>query len=55
MSLVRKPTKPKVCPKLRLGLGLAGLAMSPEEFDAVTHADLRYRYELIGGILVVSR
>jgi len=50
MSLDRKPKKPKVCPKIRLGLGLAGLAMSPEEYDAV----LRYRYELIGGILVVS-
>ena len=57
MSLVRRKSKAKAAPRVRikLNLGLAGLAMSPEEFDAVTHADLGFRYELIGGILVVSR
>lgn len=39
----------------RLGLGLAGVRMTAREFDAIRHADLRFRYELIGGVLVVSR
>jgi Uma2 family endonuclease len=29
--------------------------MTPEEFDAARHSDDRFRYELIEGILVVSR
>jgi Uma2 family endonuclease len=39
----------------RLSLGSAGIRMTPQEFDAVTHVDDRFRYELIEGILVVSR
>ena len=32
----------------------AGMLMTPEEFDAVTEFDDRFRYELIRGVLVVS-
>ena len=32
----------------------SGLRMSPEEFDAMTRYDDRYRYELVNGVLVVS-
>jgi Uma2 family endonuclease len=28
--------------------------MTPEEFDAITHFDERYRYELVHGVLVVN-
>ncbi len=41
--------------KLKLGLASAGMLMTPEEFDAVTRHDERYRYELIKGVLVVTR
>jgi Uma2 family endonuclease len=44
--LARKP--------LVLRPGLAGIRMSPEEFDAVTECDRAYRYELINGVLVVT-
>lgn len=33
---------------------LAGIYMSPDEFDAVDDGDDNYRYELIRGVLVVS-
>lgn len=39
----------------RLSLGSAGIRMTPEEFDAAHRSDRRFRYELIEGILVVSR
>ncbi len=39
---------------LVLGPGLAGIALTPEEFDAVEEFDRDYRYELIRGVLVVS-
>src|SRR5262245_54805671 len=48
MSRVSAPTK------LVLGLDLAGVLMSPEEFDAVEESDENYRYELLGGRLVVA-
>jgi Uma2 family endonuclease len=38
----------------KLGPSSAGLLMTPEEFDAVTDYDDRYRYELIHGIFVVT-
>jgi Uma2 family endonuclease len=38
----------------KLGPSSAGLLMTPEEFDAVTDYDDRYRYELIHGVLVVT-
>ncbi len=39
---------------LVLGPGLAGITLTPEEFDAVEDFDREYRYELIRGVLVVS-
>jgi Uma2 family endonuclease len=39
---------------MKLGLASAVMIMTPEEFDAVTDYDDRYRYELIKGVLVVS-
>ena len=38
---------------LRLGPDAAGMALSPAEFDAAEFEE-GYRYELIGGVLVVS-
>jgi Uma2 family endonuclease len=38
----------------RIGLGLAGIRLTPEEFDAITDYDECYRYELINGVLVVN-
>ena len=39
---------------LRLGPGLAGTLMSPEEFDGADEAEEGFRYELIHGELVVT-
>lgn len=39
----------------RLDLGCAGIRLTAREFDAIRYSDLRFRYELIGGIVVVSR
>ena len=39
---------------IRLGPGLAGILMSPDEFDAIEDYDGEFRYELIHGVLVVS-
>src|SRR5437868_1684112 len=41
-------------PKLVLGPELAGISLTPEEFDAVEDVDRDYRYELINGRLIVS-
>jgi Uma2 family endonuclease len=38
----------------RIGLRSAGMLMEPEEFDAITEYDDRYRYELINGVLIVN-
>jgi Uma2 family endonuclease len=40
--------------RLRIGRKSNGMLMTPEEFDAITDYDDRYRYELINGVLVVS-
>jgi Uma2 family endonuclease len=48
-SRLRKVKRPK------LGRSSNGMLMTPEEFDAVTDVDDRYRYELIHGVLIVSR
>src|SRR5690349_15435896 len=40
--------------KLKIGPASAGLLMTPEEFDAITDYDDRYRYELIRGVVVVN-
>ena len=50
---------PQIAPPLtrtRIGPRSAGLTMTAEEFDAIEpdRCDLRYRYELIRGVLVVS-
>ena len=50
---------PRIAPpktRVRIGPRSAGLMMTPEEFDAILpgRCDLRYRYELIRGVLVVS-
>jgi Uma2 family endonuclease len=37
-----------------LGPELAGIFLTPEEFDAVEEADRNYRYELIDGRLIVT-
>ena len=44
----------KVRIRPRIGPSCAGLRMSPEEFDALTNFDERYRYELVRGVLVVT-
>ena len=38
----------------RISAASAGLQMTPEEFDAITDYDDRYRYELVHGVLVVN-
>lgn len=38
----------------RLGPAVAGLAMTPDEFDAAGNYDDNYAYELIHGVLVVT-
>jgi Uma2 family endonuclease len=40
--------------KLVLRPALAGVRMTPEEFDAVTEAEPTFRYELINGVLIVT-
>jgi hypothetical protein len=41
-------------PRIVLGPGLAGISLTPEEFDAIEEADPLYRYELINGRLIVT-
>jgi Uma2 family endonuclease len=41
-------------PLLYVGPEMAGLLMTPEEFDAIEDCDENYRYEMINGVLVVS-
>jgi Uma2 family endonuclease len=41
-------------PRLVLGPNLAGIFLSPQEFDAIEEADRDYRYELINGRLIVT-
>jgi len=42
-------------PQIALGPELAGIFLTPEEFDAIEEADRDYRYELINGRLIVTR
>jgi Uma2 family endonuclease len=39
---------------LKLGPELAGILLSPDEFDAVEECDELYNYELVHGVLVVA-
>jgi Uma2 family endonuclease len=41
-------------PQIVLGPRLAGIFLTPEEFDAIEEADRDYRYELINGRLIVT-
>jgi Uma2 family endonuclease len=41
-------------PQIVLGPKLAGVFLTPEEFDAIEEADRDYRYELINGRLIVT-
>jgi Uma2 family endonuclease len=41
-------------PRIVLGLGMAGIYLTPEEFDAIEDVDREYRYELINGRLIVT-
>ncbi len=41
-------------PRMVLGPELAGVFLTPEEFDSIEEADRDYRYELINGRLIVS-
>jgi Uma2 family endonuclease len=41
--------------RIKVGLSSNGMLMTPEEFDAITRADERYRYELVHGVLIVTR
>src|SRR5437899_776886 len=41
-------------PHIVLGLELAGIFLTPEEFDGIEEADRDYRYELINGRLIVT-
>src|SRR6266849_4051479 len=43
-----------VTPNLVLGPELAGISLTPEEFDAIQEADRDYRYQLINGRLIVT-
>ena len=39
---------------VRLTPALAGVRISPEEFDAVEDCDERYKYELVNGVLIAT-
>jgi Uma2 family endonuclease len=41
-------------PRIVFGLGLAGIHLAPEEFDAIEEVDREYRFELINGRLIVT-
>jgi Uma2 family endonuclease len=41
-------------PRIILGPELAGIFLTPEEFDGIDEADRDYRYELINGRLIVT-
>ena len=44
----------RVKPCIALGPELAGISLTPREFDAVEDVDENYHYELINGVLVVT-
>ena len=48
MSVLEAPGVLKLMPEL------AGILLSPEEFDAVEECDELYNYELVHGVLVVA-
>jgi hypothetical protein len=48
MSALEVPVNLKLMPEL------AGIRLSPEEFDAVEECDDQYNYELVHGVLIVA-
>jgi len=48
MSVLETPVSLKLTPEL------AGILLSPEEFDAVEECDELYNYELVHGVLIVA-
>lgn len=48
MSVLEVPVNLKLMPEL------AGIRLSPEEFDAVEACDDRFNYELVHGVLIVA-
>ena len=48
MSVLETPIILKLMPEL------AGILLSPEEFDAVEECDELYNYELVHGVLIVA-
>src|SRR2546427_12130222 len=48
MSALEAPVALKLTPEL------AGILLSPEEFDAVEDCDELYNYELVHGVLIVA-
>ena len=48
MSVIEVPVNLKLMPEL------AGIRLSPEEFDAVEECDDRYNYELVHGVLIMA-
>ena len=48
MSVLETPIILKLVPEL------AGILLSPEEFDAVEECDELYNYELVHGVLIVA-
>ena len=48
MSALETPVVLKLTPEL------AGILLSPEEFDAIEDCDELYNYELVHGVLVVA-
>ena len=48
MSVLEAPIILKLAPEL------AGILLSPEEFDAVEECDELYNYELVHGVLIVA-
>jgi len=48
MSVLEVPVNLKLMPEL------AGIRLSPEEFDAVEECDDRFNYELVHGVLIVA-
>ena len=48
MSVLETPIILKLAPEL------AGILLSPEEFDAVEECDELYNYELVHGVLIVA-
>lgn len=54
LLLVKEMSVAEIATPVRIGPEHNGMAMTPEEFDAIEEWDENYRYELVRGVLVVS-